>query len=346
MPHALLIVDDDPLFLDRCKLLFNDSPYELHCIQSPLKALAQIKDGLAPIVAVVGQDMAEVTGPQFLVQLKEMQPQCQSIMVAGGCDRGLITQAINQGGLFRYYPKDVADEVLKRGVVDAIAHYVSRKQSIDIAKRVVEANEKLEDMTSGLQDQVKSDTKKLQQSLDENVQLTRTLKRTVRELEGRDRVLRHLLTIHKLEDTLQTILEVIEDVLAINRGVIYVADEKGQLAPRCTLPRDSSELSKPSKLAEQALVSGQMEVDCESDSQQSATAVPICKGDTVLGVIEVVWDKTDTKSKCGDPEFLEDCQTIYIFTIHAAIAISDHNISNDKSGWSKTIDDVLMDFMD
>lgn len=348
MPHALLFVDDDPLFLDRCKNLFSDSPYTLYFAASPGQALVLLQDGLEPVVAVVGQDMAEMTGPQFLVKLKDQQPHCQFILAAGQCDQSLVMQAVNKSGLFRFYAKDVEDAGLKRGVIDGVSHYLNRLQSIQVAKKVVESKAELEDLTLYLEKRVESHTHKLQQAYDKNVQLTNTLKRTVRELEGRDCVLRHLLTIHTLEDTLQTILEVLNDVLSIRYGIIHVVDEDGVLQPSCIFPKDSNDAlsSSSSKLVQDAFSGGQMEVAEEGQGVQASVAVPICKGDTVLGVIEVVWGDTEGEKPCGEVDFLENCQTIYNFAIHAAIAVCDHNISSDKSSWSKTIDDVLLDLMD
>ncbi len=348
MPHALLFVDDDPLFLDRCENLFSDSPYTLHFAASPAQALVLLQDGLEPVVAVVGQDMSEMTGPQFLLQLKGHQPHCQFIMAAGQCDQSLVVQAVNKSGLFRFYAKDVADEELKRGVIDGVSHYLNRQQSIQVAKKVVASKAELEDLTLYLEKRVESHTRKLQHAFDENVQLTCTLKRTVRELEGRDRVLRHLLTIHTLEDTLQTILEVLNDVLSIRYGIMHIADEDGVLQPSCVFPEESRDAvsSSASKLVQDAFSSGQMQAAEDGQGAQASVAIPICKGDMVLGVIEVGWGEGSGETSCGEVDFLENCQTIYNFAIHAAIAVCDHNISSDKSSWSKTIDDVLLDLLD
>lgn len=345
MAHDLIFVDDDPLFLERCKTLFADSPYVLHFLQSGDQCLRLIQDGLEPVALIVGPSVSGMDGPSLCAGVYGITPVTQLLMVVDECDFSLVARAVNQSGLFRVYTRDVADDELKRGVIGAVSLCLHRRQSLQAAKRLVEMNDELEDLTYHLEKTIDFHTHKLKETNEANVNLNTTLRRTVRELEGRDRVLRHLLTIHNLEDTLQTILEVIDDVLEISCGVVHVMDEGKQIRPVCVFPKECREgiCLSTSRLVKDSVTSGRLEVENVVHSNQSAIAVPIHKDGDLLGVIEVLWHG---KGELSEDELLACSQSIYTFTIHAAIAITDHNVSRDKSSWSQTLDDVLMDFME
>jgi DNA-binding NarL/FixJ family response regulator len=348
MSHDLLFVDDDPLFLSRCKDIFADSPYSLHFVASGSQGLELLREGLKPAVVIAGQGMVAMDGPEFLRQAHEINPVTQLIMVAGRCDSALVAKAVNHSGLFRYYAKDVESDELKKGVIAAVSHYLHLKQSLEAAENIVRMNDELEDLTYHLEKTVDYHTRKLRKSYDENVALTHALKRKVRELEGRDRVLRHLLTIHNLEDTLQTILEVIDTVLAMSCGVVHVKDENDVLQPICSFSREiqNSSVDQSSSFVLDVVADGRMAVKYEPHAGYVAVAVPIVKSDAVLGAIEVIWENKTGEVVLSEEEVMENSKYIETFTIHAAIALGDHKISTDKTDWSKTLDDVLMDFME
>ncbi len=216
------------------------------------------------------------------------------------------------------------------------------------AEDMVDSNVELGHSIHNLEKRIEARTQDLQKSYDENVELTNVLKQSVCELEGRDRILRHLLTIHELEETLLTILEVINDVLSISCGAMYLKGEKDEFQQVCVFPEENQSLRGRGdvELVRQAMDSGRLEVMDHYDLHYTSVVVPICKGESVLGVIEVVWDHDEGGERFSEDELMRKAQVIYTFTVHAAIAISDHNIGKDKSSWSKTLDDVLLSFME
>ncbi len=347
MSHDLLFVDDDPLFIKRCKDLFADSPYQLKSAPSATQGIALLQEGLDPVVVVTGAAMREVSGPMFLAQVKDLYPVTQCIMVTGAHDLSFVMQAVNQGGLFRLYTKEVTDEELKRGVLAGVSHCLHRRQSLDAARSIVGFNEELEDLTYHLEKTVEYHTAKLKQSNEENIHLNQVLKSTVRELEGRDRILRHLLTVHQLDDTLQTILEVINDVLNISCGAIYIKSEDNALQAASVFPVETTCFDdEPSSFVQKAINGGRMEVMDNPQLDCTEVVVPIYKNDTILGAIEVIWLQEDGVARLSEDDLMRNGQSIYNFTVHTAIAICDSQIAKDKTSWGKTLDDVLMDFME
>ncbi len=341
MSYNLLFVDDDSLFLDNCKEVFAGSGHQVHSCSSVEMVLSLLSTGLEPATIIVGDSCAE----GLLQQLPDRSPLAEFILVADVLEPLLMARIINSRGLFGCYPRDIDMEVFQRGVMAAVSRYSQQVKYLQDAKKLIVASGELEELTFHMEKTVEYHLQKQKQAYAENSKLSHTLKRTVRELEGRDRVLRHLLTIHKLNDTLQTILEVVADVVSVDCGVIHLKDENNQLQPVCVSPVDSqrSMVLAPSALARDTLAGGRMEVISPIGDKCTFMAVPICKGDDVLGVIEVCWDG---EKGLSEDELLVNGQTIYTFTVHAAIAITDHNITLDKSSWTKTLDDVLLDFIE
>lgn len=341
MSHDLLFVDDDPLFLSRCQDVFADSGYLRHCCADVEQVGGLISTGMTSSVVIACASLVE----GVLQQLPDKSPSPELILVFDTFDPPLVMRLINSHGLFGCYPRDIGPEDFRRGVLAAVARYSQQVKYMEDAESLVAASDQLEELTFHMEKTVEYHLQKQQLAYAENSKLSHILKRTVRELEGRDRVLRHLLTIHKLNDTLQTILEVVGDVVGMDCGVIHLKDENNLLQPVSVFPEDSqrSMVLSPSPLAKDTLAGGRMEVTSPAGEKCTFMAVPICKGDDVLGVVEVCWDGENGLS---EDELLVNGQTVYTFTVHAAIAIMDHNITLDKSSWTKTLDDVLLDFVE
>lgn len=340
MSPDLLFIDDDPLFLDHCRDVFAGASYTIQYCVSVQEGLNSVEAGCCPCLILIGQDVLEL---EFLYEIGKRCPKAQFILVAETFDPAILVQAVNSSRLFRCYLKNVEPERFRQGVTDAVACSMHRDKTGDLSGQLESAHLELEDLTFHMQKTVEYHLDKLQKSHDENIQLSRTLKRTVQELEGRDRVLRHLLTIHNLQDSLQTILEVIHDVVVMDLGIIYVRADGGEFRAGGVWPPRNEPAPDPSPCTLDAFMSGRVEQDSTCQNGGITVAVPVCRGDEVLGVIEVCWGR---EKHLSEDEILENSQLIYTFTIHAAMAILDHNVSRDKSSWGKTLDDVLLEFME
>lgn len=344
MSDDLLFIADSP-FLTRWQNIFSDSKSSLHFCSSGQDALELIGNGLRPAVVVAGQKIVSSDGADLFGALKGHRPVAKLIVVAGEYNPDLMARAINSHGVFRYYTKDTETDI-QEGVDAALVLHHQQREHFEASVRMESLNAELEELTLHLEKTVAYHLDKLKKSNTENLQLTTTLKRTVLELEGRDRVLRHLLTIHSLEDTLNTILEVIYGVLNFNIGMIYIKNGQDELQLISQFPEEAKPLNPHSDLAVDAMNLRELRVENSLKKSHTCVAVPICRGDDVLGVIEVCWMDGKRGGQFEDDELLAHEQSIYTFTVHAAIAITDHNLTRDKSDWSTTLDDVLLDFME
>jgi len=183
----------------------------------------------------------------------------------------------------------------------------------------------------------------LEQKVEER---TVQLQQKVCELEGKDRIAQHLLTFHTLEETLALVLEVIADVLDVNKAVIYLTNEEQELYPAAAMGLYEPKVLIPhEKLAQYEVIASReeafLQVKAEQKTCNEHTAsppfvlVPILRGNDLLGVIEV--------DQVGEDGIVSDESVLALnsFALQAAVAISDAQIQQNASQWKNQIDDVM-----
>lgn len=182
----------------------------------------------------------------------------------------------------------------------------------------------------------------LEQKVEER---TLQLQQKVRELEGKDRIAQHLLTFHTLQETLALVLEVIADVLDINKAVVYLMEEgvfkptaaMGIETPKVLVSEHSLsqiEVSESRKAVFEEMVTRRTVMHGEAEAT-SFVWIPIVRGSDLLGVIEV--------DLAGEVEGVseEGILALGSFALQAAVAISDAQIQQNASQWKNQMDDVM-----
>lgn len=181
----------------------------------------------------------------------------------------------------------------------------------------------------------------LEQKVEER---TLQLQQKVRELEGKDRIAQHLLTYHTLEETLALVLEVIADVLNVEKAVVHLMHENalrptaamGVSEPKVLVPEDilsQIEIAPTRQEAFDSVVARQEVIHIQA-AESPFVLIPIVRGDDLLGVIEV-----DQVRDGGASE--EGLLALSSFALQAAVAISDAQIQQNASQWKNQIDDVM-----
>ena len=168
----------------------------------------------------------------------------------------------------------------------------------------------------------------------------------VRELEGRDRIARHMFTFHSLEEALNLVLEVIAEIVVLDRAVVFLQVD-GKLRPAAAVG-----LGKPGQMAtpeqlgaisiepvRQAAIQRALDSGCtvneDTGGGPAFAVVPIFRDKALLGLIAM--DKKD-----GAPPISEDeLRTLESFALEAAVAINDAQIRQDPGAWEDRLDDIL-----
>ncbi|WP_223306045.1 EAL domain-containing protein [Massilia sp. NR 4-1] len=117
-PRSLLLVDDEPNILAALKRLLRRDDYTIHTAASGPEGL----DILArhPVDVIVSdQRMPGMIGADFLRKAKDLYPDTIRIMLSGYTELQSVTDAVNEGAIYKFLTKPWDDERLRGHVAQA-----------------------------------------------------------------------------------------------------------------------------------------------------------------------------------------------------------------------------------
>ncbi len=109
----LVIVDDEEMVLVSLRsFLALETDYEVLTFSSPLRALESIRESQIDLV-ISDYLMPEMTGIEFLLEVKKLQPYATRILLTGYGDKENAIRAINEVNLYQYIEKPWSNDDLK-----------------------------------------------------------------------------------------------------------------------------------------------------------------------------------------------------------------------------------------
>ena len=109
----LVIVDDEEMVLVSLRsFLAVETDYEVLTFSSPLRALESIRESQIDLV-ISDYLMPEMTGIEFLLEVKKLQPYATRILLTGYADKENAIRAINEVNLYQYIEKPWSNDDLK-----------------------------------------------------------------------------------------------------------------------------------------------------------------------------------------------------------------------------------------
>lgn len=166
-PVRVLFVDDEENILKSLARLFMDEDFEVITASSARDGLRILMETEDVGVIVSDQRMPEITGVQFLGQVREMVPDALRIMLTGYADLSATMDAINRGGAFRYITKPWNDEELVQTIRDAVNQYRLVQENRRLTKIVNQQNEELKEWNANLKQRVLDQTVQIRKSNEE-----------------------------------------------------------------------------------------------------------------------------------------------------------------------------------
>lgn len=143
MTRTLLLIDDEENILRALTRVFRRDGYTVLTAAggaAGLELLAQHEVG----VVISDQRMPEMTGVEFLGRVKERHPDTLRIVLSGYTELKSVADAINHGAVYKFLTKPWDDELLRKHVDDAFAHYELRGENRRLSAELQKHNNELE----------------------------------------------------------------------------------------------------------------------------------------------------------------------------------------------------------
>ena len=149
MQSNILFIDDDTAVLDALKWTFADEPYECFMCKTAGEALSLIAE-MDFAVVVSDQRMPEMSGIDFLQEIKHLRPATIRILMTAYQEMNLILKAVNKGHIYNliFKPWDVVE--LKNIIKTAVEDYTLQngcngsKEIVRDVDQLIQLNQSLE----------------------------------------------------------------------------------------------------------------------------------------------------------------------------------------------------------
>jgi response regulator RpfG family c-di-GMP phosphodiesterase len=141
--RALLIVDDEPNILRALKRLLRRDGYHITTAVGAMEGLNCLKEQDYGVI-ISDQRMPEINGTEFFAEVKKTHPNSMRIILSGYTDLKSITDAINQGSIYKFFTKPWNDEQLRFNIKEAFDIYELEEKNKQLTDELKVANAQLE----------------------------------------------------------------------------------------------------------------------------------------------------------------------------------------------------------
>jgi len=119
--RTLLLVDDEPNILKALKRLLRRDGYNILLADGGNEALKLLLEN--PVNVIVSDHrMPVMTGIEFLAKVKEKYPDITRIVLSGFSDLDTITEAVNEGNIYKFLAKPWDDAQIRTTIKEAFEH--------------------------------------------------------------------------------------------------------------------------------------------------------------------------------------------------------------------------------
>ena len=159
--RAVLFVDDEQQILNSLHRLLRKEPYEIAMAVGGKAGLEQLAARKFHMV-VSDQRMPDMTGIEFLQQVKESYPDTIRVVLSGFAEVRTIVDAINQGEIYRFIGKPWDDEELRATLRQCLAQYDILEENRQLTEQTRRQVIELQRLNHLLEDSVEERTRSLQ----------------------------------------------------------------------------------------------------------------------------------------------------------------------------------------
>ncbi|MBI5938515.1 MAG: response regulator [Betaproteobacteria bacterium] len=162
--RTLLLVDDEENILSALTRLLRRDGYRILRAGSGREGLDLLAEHRVGVI-ISDQRMPEMTGTEFLSQVKELYPETVRIVLSGYTELASITDAINRGAIYKFLTKPWEDDLLRANVEEAFRRYEMKQENLRLAQELKTANKTLSALNQELEQRVEEKTHEIVRSL-------------------------------------------------------------------------------------------------------------------------------------------------------------------------------------
>ncbi len=142
--RTLLLVDDEENIRRALTRVLRREGYTILQAGSGAQALELLQAHPETGVILSDQRMPHMTGIEFLSQARRMYPDMVRIVLSGYTNLNTVTDAINQGEIYKFFTKPWEDDLLCINVREAFEHFELSSENKRLAQELQQVNTELE----------------------------------------------------------------------------------------------------------------------------------------------------------------------------------------------------------
>jgi len=161
--RTLLLVDDEGNIINALKRLLRTQDFRILTANSGEAGLEVLADNPVDVI-ISDQRMPGMTGVEFLGKAKDLYPDTVRIVLSGYTELDSVTNAVNQGAIYKFLTKPWDDEQLLGHVEEAFRHKgmadENRRLNLEVLtanQELAQANRRLEELLQQKQQQINRD---------------------------------------------------------------------------------------------------------------------------------------------------------------------------------------------
>ena len=149
--RTLLLVDDEENILSSLRRLLRREGYTILTATGGQAALELLASNPVDVI-ISDQRMPGMTGVEFLRKAKDMYPDSVRLMLSGYSDLQSVTDAINEGAIYKFLSKPWDDAMLRANIEEAFRRKLLADENQRLSSELKEANDALARINAQLQD--------------------------------------------------------------------------------------------------------------------------------------------------------------------------------------------------
>lgn len=176
--HRILIVDDEDIVLVALRETLKREGYEVATAPDGILGLERVKKESFSVI-LSDQQMPNMTGLEFLSQVKRIQPDATRILITAVLSLNTVIDAINKGEIYRFIVKPWLREELLATIKNAVQRYELICRNAVLQATTLAMNDKLSQLNKSLAEQVSRVAEQNQQLGKLNEALEQNLQRSI-----------------------------------------------------------------------------------------------------------------------------------------------------------------------